>query len=198
MKKFNKKELFENGFTEGLDGVLYFRNCETHENDTCKFTLMITIEDLVYLTISEPVDDNPKSIRLFYIFDNIGIRNLIKCLSGADIKIKRQDIYTSKDISDVLCSYFSIQEEDYKRKTRKTPYVYYKQLYAYFMYNYTKTGCSTIGEMLKIDHATVLHCNKKIKRLISYTIRGNPVDSKVYNHVNEILNDLETKSKPKP
>lgn len=68
-------------------------------------------------------------------------------------------------ITEVVCSYFGVDPDAIKTKSRKRVYLYPRQWIMYFM---TQEGHSdqTIAEALSLDRTTVLHGVKKIRGLI--------------------------------
>ena len=92
-----------------------------------------------------------------------------------DTKLAREIIHeivgepeplTVTKIRDVICTHFSLEQEQIKSRSRKKEIALPRQIAMYFARKFTDSSLQIIGREFNRDHATVLHSVKKIERQI--------------------------------
>lgn len=59
-----------------------------------------------------------------------------------------------------------ISEADIKKKTRKAHVVHARQIFIYFARKYSKLTTVRLGEILQMDHSTIVWATKQVKDMI--------------------------------
>ena len=72
-----------------------------------------------------------------------------------------------KDISEIVCNYFEVDEKDIFVRTRKREILNVRQIIQFFSEKYTNLSLIEIGNYLDIgfDHTTIIHSRKTIEDL---------------------------------
>ena len=73
---------------------------------------------------------------------------------------------SGKAVLNAICKYYNVEEEDVKRKGRKRPYVWCRQVYYYICSYMTRLSLKQMGQMFDQDHTTVVHSKKLVKDIL--------------------------------
>lgn len=65
-----------------------------------------------------------------------------------------------------VCESFRVHRKDVLSKTRRMPFLIYRQYITYFLGQYLNISLSEIGAIVDRDHATVIHTNKVVEDYI--------------------------------
>jgi len=94
---------------------------------------------------------------------------------------------TKENILKTICKELQMDFDEVKnRKTRKSEFVYVRQLYSYFCRKFTNESLDSIGKFINKDHATIIWGNKQINNYCEF-------DKGVKNQVKKINSILKNK-----
>jgi chromosomal replication initiator protein len=78
---------------------------------------------------------------------------------------KNIEIYA---LLDLISDYFCVTKEQIVNYSRKKDIVHARHFFCYFARTKTKRSLEEIGSVIKRDHSSVIHANKKITNLLMY------------------------------
>lgn len=84
-------------------------------------------------------------------------------------------------------NYYDVDEDYYKRKTRRYEILFPRQVAIYLIRKNTKLSLNSIGEKFEKNHATIINAIKRISGFMQ-------VDKKVKTQVNDIQQTISLKS----
>ena len=86
-----------------------------------------------------------------------------------------------------VCESFHAPQEIVLSRTRKIPFVTYRQYITYFLTRYLKIYLHEIGEIIGVTHATVIHTNKVIENYLCTNRQKREEIKQIENTLNVIL-----------
>jgi chromosomal replication initiator protein len=84
-------------------------------------------------------------------------RNVINCLVSGESSI------TSEDISKLVCSYYKVDPQMLRSKSRKKVYSYPRNIYSYLCRSHTNETLEKIAGSINRSHSTVLYASELIE-----------------------------------
>ena len=112
------------------------------------------------------------------------IEKLYKDFSGS-YKPGEIEFIKPTNIEDIICEYYKATKYRIYQRSRKIPYIYYRQLIQYFMKRLTRLDDTRIGKRTGgFDRTTVINNSKVILNYIE-------TDSKKRDEINEIEQKIE-------
>lgn len=75
-------------------------------------------------------------------------------------------LYSLDRLFNAVYEALGISEADIKKKTRKTHVVHARQIFIYLARKYSKITTVRLGEILHLDHSTIVWSTKQVKTMI--------------------------------
>ncbi|GAG22172.1 unnamed protein product [marine sediment metagenome] len=140
----------------------------------------ISLKKILPFELKEQIND--------FIFEHVGGREHQILYGRVFIPAiaSEQDIVVDT-VTRTVCESFGVPRDIVLSKTRKQPYMRYRQYITYFLFQYLSVSLSKIGSIVGCHHATILHTKKVVENYMFADNNKREEIKQLRNTLNVIL-----------